>query len=295
MGNERGSMKRRTVLATVAAVLVAGGLALAGPVTPAGAAPPSRCATTWTTITCARNTTTVWTGDLDLVPRQVHWQVPTGTAPARGWPVVIMFSPSLYSSQLAWSSSRLLPAGAYYQTASIKALLDAGYAVITPENPLGGYTAWATNLPLVDYESSNDRALVDDLLAGIGTNRFGPLDADRRFATGMSSGGYMTSRMAVSHPGAFRALAVQSGSYATCAGPLCPIPQTMPADHPPTLFLHGKADFIVPIATMYPYRDRLRAAGVPTRTVTETWARHEFLAAAPGELVAWFRGYDPGA
>lgn len=102
----------------------------------------------------------------------------------------------------------------------------------------------------------------------------------------------MTSRMAVSHAGTFRALAIQSASYADCVGPLCSVPEDLPDDHPPTSFLHGVLDPVVPIWTMYPYRDRLDAQGTTTRTVTDPFANHRFLRAAPDEIVAWFQAYD---
>jgi dienelactone hydrolase len=283
----------------VPAVLALAGAAIM-PAGPAGAAPDaaapaavSRCHGSFS-LTCERNTTTVLTGVTGIVPRQVHWQVPTGTAPAGGWPAVVMYSPSLYSAQLAWSASRLLPAGAYYETATIKALLDAGYAVLTPESHLAGFTFWDTTVPGLDYDIAPDRYFVDDILDQIGAGTFGSLDSGRLFATGMSSGGYMTSRMAVSHAGTFQALAIQSASYATCLGPICPVPSDLPDDHPPTLFLHGLIDPVVPIWTMYPYRDRLNAQGTPTRTVVDAFAPHAFLRAAPGEIVTWFQAHDPG-
>ena len=50
---------------------------------------------------------------------------------------------------------------------------------------------------------------------------------------------------------------------------------------------------MVPIWTMYPYRDGLEAQGTPTRTVIGPLATHEFLRAAPGEILAWFRRGTP--
>lgn len=290
-------MRRWTFAAAAVALLGATSLLPAGP---AGASPEtaqaavSRCQGSFS-LTCERNTTTLFTGVTGIAPRQVHWQVPTGTAPVGGWPAVVMYSPSLYSAELAWSASRLLPAGAYYETATIKGLLDAGYAVMTPESHLAGFTFWDTNVPGLDYDSSPDRHFVDDILDEIAGGTFGPIDSGRLFATGMSSGGYMTSRMAVSHTGTFQALAIQSASYANCLGPLCSVPGDLPDDHPPTLFLHGLIDPVVPIWTMYPYRNGLNAQGTPTRTVVDPFAPHAFLRSAPGEIVAWFRAHDPGA
>ena len=116
---------------------------------------------------------------------------------------------------------------------------------------------------------------------------FGPLDASHRYAMGISSGGFMTSRMAVSYAGSFRALAIASGSYATC-GTSCTLPATLPADHPPTLFLHGAADQTVPLSIMTPYRDKLVAEGRVVDTVINMDAGHEWLPEAKTAVPAWF-------
>ena len=98
----------------------------------------------------------------------------------------------------------------------------------------------------------------------------------------------MTSRMALSYGGKFRALAVVSASWATCGGSLCSIPSALPADHPPTLFLHGEKDDIVPVSTMRLYADALTAQSITNRVVTDADAGHAWLDVAPVEVLGWF-------
>jgi len=74
------------------------------------------------------------------------------------------------------------------------------------------------------WAGCSDDVLVHALLDAMTAGTFGPLDASRRYEMGFSSGGFMTSRMAVSYPGIFRALAVASASYATC-GASCSVPR----------------------------------------------------------------------
>ena len=62
----------------------------------------------------------------------------------------------------------------------------------------------------------------------------------------------------------------------------------LPADHPPTLFLHGELDAVVPMATMVPYEEQLSAQGVTTRRVSDPAAGHEWLSVAADEVLAWF-------
>ncbi|MEM9188518.1 MAG: plasmid partitioning protein [Myxococcota bacterium] len=253
----------------------------------------SRCTQTPTEIRCPRETMQIRTGLTALTARDVHYQLPLGEPPPDGFPVAIMFQGSLFSAGFNWLGFKPGPFGVYNQANVLKSLLDAGYAVITPEARLEGSTFWDTNIPpySVAWEQSGDHRLMVRLFAAIENGDFGPLDARRLYATGISSGGYMTSRMAVSYAGRFRALAVHSGSYATCGGAACLVPRDLPNDHPPTLFLHGVLDAVVPIFTMEAYRDRLADQGIEVDVVTVTAAGHEWIDPAPESIVDWFRRY----
>lgn len=281
-------IQRSRAATAVAAIAVLLGTTLVG-CSPTPAPPSSRCSTDALVLTCPHNSTTlVAAGEA----RVVHWQVPRGTPPTGGWPVAIMFQGTLATAALSWTASPLEPFGAYYQTQVVQGLLDNGFAVLTPETHLAGLTFWDTNNPLVpDYYQSNDHALMLTIFDRLADGTFGAVNPARLFATGISSGGYMTSRMAVSYPGRFKALAIQSASYATCAGPLCSI-GPIPTDHPPTLFLHGNLDPVVPVGTMWAYAGALNAAGRPTRVVVDPLSLHRWIPQAPGEVVNWFRTYN---
>jgi len=71
----------------------------------------------------------------------------------------------------------------------------------------------------------------------------------------------------------------------------------MPAGHPPTLFVHGAADAVVPESTMEPYESTLHAQGIPTqRVIVQTDdggspAGHEFFSQSPDAILDWFNLY----
>ncbi len=224
------------------------------------------------------------------VLRDVLYQLPLGTPPSAGFPVAILFQGSLHAPALMFDAAADASFGGYHVARTIKALLDAGYAVIAPEAHAEGNTYWDTNVPpwSTNWTAAPDHPFILSILAAISNGKFGPLDPSRQYATGISSGGYMTSRMAVSYPGQFKALAVHSGSYATCSGALCVIPDVLPSDHPPTLFLHGEKDYVVPISTMKAYDSRLQSSGKATRVVVDPAAGHEWIAVGANEVVAWF-------
>jgi dienelactone hydrolase len=219
--------------------------------------------------------------------RRVYWARPTKPAPTSGYPAVILYQGSYFGPATTWNVDveKSMAFGGYHQVRVVAQLLERGYVVIQPEAQ--GGTFWSTNISAA-FASSSDGVFVPTLLAAMEGGTFGTLDDDRLYATGMSSGGYMTSRMAVSFAGRFRALAIHSAAYATCGGPLCSVPSDLPADHPPTLFLHGAADTIVPIATAKDYDSELRATGIETEFIEEPRAGHEWLAVAPDEIATWF-------
>jgi poly(3-hydroxybutyrate) depolymerase len=269
----------------------------------------SRCTMTAAQITCTQLTFTITTpagADVEAgttfpsYARVVHYQVPLGTAPHSGWPTVVMYQGSFLSAGLTFSASSSDAYGMYYQTEVVKVLLDAGYAVLAPEALDSGNTYWQTNIApyAASWIGAPDDLLVKAMLADITDGTFGPLDPNSLYATGISSGGYMTSRMAVSYPGKFKAFAIESGAYATClsgesavTGGACTVP-ALSATHPPTLFLHGDEDtVIVPEWTVTAYETALKAASVAYKEVDDANSGHQWIPEAPAAVLAWFQAY----
>lgn len=240
-----------------------------------------RCASTTTMITCTSQA-------IEIAGRAVTYQLPAGQAPVAGWPTVIYFQGSFVPGSRAFAAARSDSFGQYELTRTVEALLDRGYAVVAPNARDEGTSYWQTNVPpsATAWTGSEDDVFVRQVFTAIETGTLGPLDAQRLAAMGISSGGFMTSRMAISYPGRFRALAVHSGSYATC-GIVCIVPE-LPADHPPTVFLHGSADVTVRTSVMTPYRDKLAASGLVVDTVIRQGAGHEWLSDGATVIPAWF-------
>jgi poly(3-hydroxyoctanoate) depolymerase len=249
---------------------------------------PPRCEQVDDTISCTYETQ-VLIGNATEGAREVHWQIPTGQAPAGGWPAVLLFQGSLYSAELSWEASAGDAYGAEHQTQLIARLLDNGFAVLTPETHLDGSTYWDTNVSPWNYAwtTSPDHELMLAIFAAIDEGTFGPLNGQQLYAAGISSGGYMASRVGITYTDRIRAIAIESASYATCSGALCLVP-TLDASHPPTLLLHGGLDFVVPEWTMHLYESALESASVEHRVVVDPLADHAWIAAAPEEVTAWF-------
>jgi poly(3-hydroxyoctanoate) depolymerase len=243
----------------------------------------SRCAVTTTTVSCSHVTSTVG-------GREVDWQVPLGTPPPNGWPAVVLFQASLYPPSGTWSGDAGGGFGIFNYLLLEAMLLDNGFAVIEPTADNSG-NFWDTNFP--SYDTSGDATFMPVFLNAIQAGTFGSVDRTRLFASGMSSGGFMTSRMAVSYPGWFVALAIQSGGYASCAGGIaCSPTLPLPADHPPTLFLHGALDVPVPVSDSENYYQDLVQQGTQAEIIIDAQIIHEVLKIAPQAVTCWFLQHD---
>ena len=242
--------------------------------------PDGACTDDGTTVHCPRHTDT-------LSDRAVHWK--RGGPEAR--PAVILFQGSTVSAVHTFDGTAGDAWGGLYQARLAAQLVDAGYLVVAPEAAINGLTFWNTNVPPYagSWEGAPDAKLMDAILGAFDDgSTFGAVDTTRLYAAGISSGGYMTSRMAVSYAGRFKALAIQSASYATCLGSVCNLPDSMPADHPPTVFLHGEKDGLVPLSSMTPYRDALKAQGTEVQTELDAEAGHEWLKTSPAVIHSFF-------
>ena len=134
----------------------------------------SRCTDIDGVVDCEYETLTLLTGLSGLVPRDVHYQVPTTAPPPGGYPVVLVFQGSLFTGELSWYGWEGAPFGALHQARTVKTLLDRGYAVLTPEAHANGSTYWDTNVPpySASWELAPDHRFMLDIFEA---NRGRPL------------------------------------------------------------------------------------------------------------------------
>lgn len=234
-------------------------------------------------ISCPRFSTTLFKGTINQ--REVLWALPKRLPPLRGFPVVILSQGSWFPVEFERPAG--LPFGAINEIRLIQTLLDAGFAVIAPRATLN--LGWVTNLPQRDYKNTADYKVLSEVLSRIKSLRFGPLNPKRIYATGISSGGYNTSRLALTFPESIRAIAIQSASYATCLGPLCRIPETLPATHAPTLFVHGAKDLTVHVSTARRYHERLLDQGLVSELFVDEEMGHGWSEHSPRLITDWFK------
>lgn len=239
------------------------------------------------------------------VPRAVRWQVPEGTPPPGGWPVAFYYAGTQPTDfDHAFDRDQDEAFGMGYEPQIIHELLDdpyltgKKYAVFVADPPASGgwVQAWHTNV-VHPYSASCDAQFFPDFFGEIKSGNYGlasQYNMNRRYAYGASSGGFNSSRMAVTYnsgsgnANTWRALGIVAASYATCSYS-CPSIPTLPANHPPTKFWHGQNDPLVPLTTMLAYYNKLASGGFTTQKI-EHPGGHEFTAdtIGPSGIKAWF-------
>lgn len=239
------------------------------------------------------------------IPRAVRWQVPEGTPPPGGWPVAFYYAgtqPTDFDHAFDRDMDEAFGLG--YEPRIIHELLDdpfltgKKYAVMVADPPSSGgwVQAWHTNM-VYPYSASCDAQFFPDFFGEIKNGSYGSssqYNMNRRYAYGISSGGFNSSRMAVTYnsgtgnANTWKALGILAASYATCSYSCGTIP-TLPANHPPTKFWHGQNDPLVPLTTILAYYDKLVQGGFTTQKL-EHPGGHEFTADTIGAsgIKAWF-------
>ena len=257
-----------------------------------------RCTVTDSQATCTYRKET-------LQNRDVLYQIPEGTPPAGGWPVMIQYHGWNMGGESDWDAKKSGRSGMYYKVATKAHLLNTGFAVFAPDSNMfrdGGY--WETNIDpfasenLEIWQSSDDHRFLMALISEIEGGIYGDLNSKKLNAMGFSSGGFMTSRMGFNYYDKFTTLSIVAGGPAWCDGAWCPQtffsspePKKAVENHPPTLFLHGSRDFVCKARFAKDYHEILKSAGRVTKYVTEA-VGHIWLSKSPSEIVNWVRQYN---
>ena len=305
---ETAAMRAKSVLASGAGT-IALTVALLGGVAVPEVAQAARCTQNANGWSCTHNHryNYYWCGGY-YIPRAVRWQVPEGTPPAGGWPVAFYYAgtqPADYNHAFDRDYGEAF--GLEYEPQIIRELLDdpyltgKKYAVIVADPPAtsGSWQYWHTNV-VNPYSYSCDSVFFPDFFGEIKSGSYGAAsqyNMNKRYAYGISSGGFNSSRMAVTfnsgsgNANTWKALGIVAASYATCSYSCGSIP-ALPANHPPTKFWHGQNDGIVPISTMYAYFNKLIQGGFTT-TKLEHPNGHQLTVDNLGAsgIKAWFDQY----
>jgi polyhydroxybutyrate depolymerase len=158
------------------------------------------------------------------VDRTYILDAPGGTAPAAGWPLILLLHGGGGTAEGMATSTGAFPAKA----------VGRGYVVARPQ---GVGRQWNDGRPQVG--AVDDVAFLEAVVADVG--RRVPLDPARTYAAGISNGAMMTGRLACEPTIRLAAVAQVVGTIGVDEAPLCD-----PGGAVSVLMLMGGADPIVP-------------------------------------------------
>lgn len=210
-------------------------------------------------------------------------------------PVLIYFHSTDFPVTL--DRPKASPFGLYHEKRLIEKLVtEHNFIVIAPDALYNyGSFAWQTNLApyFFNFESSEDYYLMDYLFNNL--QEFHPdIHTRKIFVGGLSSGGYMASRISILPDLAkhVKGTFIHSASYASCISYYCDIPTDIPDYHPPTLLIASRFDPLVPEGTIEVYYERLKEAGIGARLVSRPGAWHGMYDSDIKLIIDWLTESD---
>jgi predicted esterase len=181
--------------------------------------------------------------------------LPQGSAPAEGWPVLLVFHP-FASDGSSFVSQYLLN---FAQSRGYALIAPRGSRMLAPRR-----FAWA--LSAVDFHAqfrADSRRL---LLAWQQLKDQHPLDAGRLFAVGFGQGAGLALVLGVRNPQWLKGVIALGGGY-----PLAPLEEWLDVSARRGLrvhFLHGQQDLVFPCAALSEFVSGLSEAGLTVRLQT---------------------------
>lgn len=125
------------------------------------------------------------------------------------------------------------------------------------------------------------------------TNAWG---AEKIYVVGMSSGGFMTERLALTYPQMIDAVVIHSGGSPengpinkneTCKLDFNTNALSIPTTHPPTYILHGDSDRLVDYEIGLNLYTNLIKSGIETEMYTKKWGRHLWFSDHNVAILEW--------
>ncbi len=190
--------------------------------------------------------------------RKIRVLTPKSPRPENGHPVVLLSHGFKFPHKI--TRSKDAPYGGYHEARLIHGLVEKGYAVVLMEAEFDW--AWFSNGIAARhlYYLTSDYHYLKETINWINKGKLKDIDRDTKFAIGISSGGYNTSRLANQFPHEFQAVGIHSSGYMKNIGnvPLFNNLGKINPNHPPVLFMNGVNDDTVPLMPTMAYFKKLK-------------------------------------
>jgi len=222
------------------------------------------------------------------------WIQPDTTIPQNGYPVLFLFHGAVQHN-IAWFIG--LNQWSMSQKIFTEKALEEGFFIIAPDSlkPIRpGPRAW----DVFNYESnSRDYILILDIIEWLENSDL-PVDINRLYCAGFSSGAFMCSYIGHFFNDNFRAIAVHSGANSesislTSRGPYFDLNglYNFSSSYPSTIIIHGRNDNIVPFQCAEHFYLDLQRNNIQSKLLIGQDEGHIWISRYDLEILDWFKNY----
>lgn len=231
--------------------------------------------------------------------RRFLWESPDPPPPDDGYPVLLVlhgatqYAETWFLSGIGGLKSSLI--WGKRQTDFVKKALEEGFFIVAPDSkrPVKiGPKAW-------DYFSNNSNESIDlpffqDIFNWLANSSL-PVNPNRIYCIGFSSGGFMTSRIAHHFGAKCCAVAIHSGGNADLYDSHFfyhslknNININISKNHPPTLIIHGGKDRLLSIDFGINYYNELQKAEIKSHYLINPYGHHIWQSIFNKQILQWF-------
>jgi poly(3-hydroxybutyrate) depolymerase len=224
--------------------------------------------------------------------RIFFWKQPNSSTPELGYPVLFLFHGAAQHA-FAWFAG--LNQWSKYQTIFTEKALEQGYFIIAPESlrPVWpGPRAWDI---FNNGSDSQDIIFIENIIEWLEKGDL-PVDTNRLYCAGFSSGAFMCSHIGHYSRNRFSAIAVHSGANSdsvslTNRGPYFNLNNSynFSSFYPPTIIIHGETDVFVPVQCAKNFYSDLQKDDIPSSLLINPDEGHIWLSQYDPAILDWFK------
>lgn len=169
--------------------------------------------------------------------------------------------------------------------------LKQGFLVIAPDS----ISPYCKSAKQWDYTTrSIDFSFIESIFSWAEDS----LGAEKIYIIGISSGGFMTERLAITYPKTINAVVIHSAgspdnaileTSGVCGVKFNTNTLSIPTTHPPTYLLHGQTDRIVDYEIGRNLYTGLVASGIKTEMYTKPMGRHQWFSEQNRTILEWLK------
>jgi poly(3-hydroxybutyrate) depolymerase len=229
-----------------------------------------------------------------LNKRILFWKQPDISIPDNGYPILFLFHGAVQHG-FAWFIG--LNQWSKSQKIFTEKALGEGFFIIAPDSlkPIRpGPRAWDI---FNDEYDSKDYILIEDIIEWLENSDL-PVDINRLYCAGFSSGAFMCSYIGHFFNNRFNAIAVHSGANSesillSSRGPYFDLngSYNFSSSYPPSIIIHGRDDSFVPVQCAENFYSDLQRNDIESKLLVSQNKGHIWISQYDSEILDWFKNY----